>query len=117
MMIRIYQEFWGLPAGSLKAVETFEEAVIRAGKEKLGVDLEVGNLINEGEIERENFLLHMKEFEAKISLGEPQVPQILKGITQYQKWKWGKPENCIPAAQKGSLCSRLLLGSLGKSWN
>ena len=54
---------WGLPAGSLKDGETFESAVLRAGRDKLGVELKVVKLINEGEIDRCNFLLHMKEYE------------------------------------------------------
>lgn len=29
---------WGLPAGSVKDGETFEECVIRSGKEKLGTE-------------------------------------------------------------------------------
>ncbi len=32
---------WGLPAGSLKENESYEEAVLRAGREKLGVQLQI----------------------------------------------------------------------------
>jgi len=107
---------WGLPAGSLKDKETPKNAVIRSGKDKLGVDVKVVGLIEEGEIERDQYILHMKEYEVKIEKGEPEVPQQVSGVTQYREWKWGIPGDVIEAAQKGSLCSRLYLKNIGKSW-
>lgn len=103
---------WGLPAGSLKGEESFQDAVIRSGREKLGVELEVGKIIKEGEVERANYVLHMKEFEATIGSGEPNVPQPIEGVTQYQDWKWGTAEDLKEAASKGSLCCKLYLDSL-----
>ena len=44
---------WGLPAGSVKDNETFEYAVIRSGKEKLGVDLKPVRFIGRDNIERD----------------------------------------------------------------
>ena len=35
----------GLPAGSVKEDETFEEAVIRSGRQKLGVEVKVEKFI------------------------------------------------------------------------
>ena len=107
---------WGLPAGSLKDGETFEECVVRSGKEKLGVDLQVVDLIGEGEIEREHYILHMKEYKAEIANGEPKVPQAYEGITQYSRWKWGVAEDLKDAASKGSLCSQIYLKSIGENW-
>jgi 8-oxo-dGTP pyrophosphatase MutT (NUDIX family) len=102
-------EVWGLPASSLRNGESFEDAVLRTGNEKLGVELKVIKVINEGTIERENFLLHMKEYEVEIVKGTPKVPQEIEGITQYQNLKYGIVNDLIPAAQGGSLCSRLYL--------
>ncbi|MFA6492691.1 MAG: NUDIX domain-containing protein [Patescibacteria group bacterium] len=107
---------WGLPAGSLNEGEIFEDAVIRAAMDKLGVKVEVIGLVGEGELERGQYILHMKEFEAKIANGTPSVPQNVSGVTQYSKWKWGMANDLIEAAQKGSLCSRLYLKSINKSW-
>jgi|SRR3989344_2348574 len=100
---------WGLPASSLKIEESFEEAVLRTGKEKLGVEFKVVSVVSEGITERKNFLLHMKEYEVEIIRGKPRVPQNIEGVTQYRELKYGTSEELIPAAQKGSLCSRLYL--------
>jgi len=107
---------WGLPAGSLKEWESFEESVIRSGREKLGVELKIIKLINEGELEREKYILHMKEYEVEVIEGEPKVPQIVEGITQYQRWKWASGDILKESADKGSLCSQLYLGSVGVEW-
>ena len=103
---------WGLPAGSLKEKETYEDAAIRSGKEKLGVELRIVKLINEGDIEREDYTLHMKEFEAEIVSGEPKAPQKVSGVTQYQRWRWGTAEDLVKAAEEGSLCCQLYLSSI-----
>ncbi|MGD0729030.1 MAG: NUDIX domain-containing protein [Candidatus Micrarchaeaceae archaeon] len=107
---------WGLPAGSLKDNESFEDAVIRAGIEKLGVELGITKERNEGSIERKNFVLFMKEYEVEIVGGEPKVPQPISGITQYQNWKWATADDLVEAAQKGSLGSRLYLESVNRTW-
>jgi len=107
---------WGLPAGTLGKGESFEEAVIRSGKEKLGVELKVVGLVGEGELERENYILRMKEFEARVLEGEPVVPQALGGVTQYRKWSWSVGDELVEAARAGSLCSRIYLRSIGREW-
>lgn len=103
---------WGLPAGSLLERETFPEAVGRAGREKLGVELEVEEVLNDGQTERDDYLLYMKLFRARIVDGEPEVPQPVEGITQYSSWEWADPKRLRDAADRGSLCSRLLLEHL-----
>ena len=107
---------WGLPASMLKEKETFEDAVIRTGHDKLGVELKIIKLIGESEIERDDFILHMKEYEVKIVKGEPAVPQPVLGVTQYQAGKWSDQEILKEAAQKGSLCSRLYLSYKKQDW-
>lgn len=100
---------WGLPAGSLKNDETPEDAVLRAGKEKLGIELKIVKPIGEDVTEREKYLLHMRLYEAEIIRGEPKVLQPVRGITQYQAWKWATPDDLIEGAKKGSLCCRIYL--------
>lgn len=107
---------WGLPAGSLKEAETFEAAAVRSAQDKLGVEIKIIKLVGEGELEREQNILHMKEFEAEIVNGIPSVPQIIPGITQYSEWRQGTSEDLVDAAQKGSLCSRLYLKSIKQNW-
>ncbi|MDP2481479.1 MAG: NUDIX domain-containing protein [Candidatus Palauibacterales bacterium] len=100
---------WGLPAGSLRPGEGWEEAVRRAGREKLGVTLRPGALLREGELERDAYRLRMRLYGASIEGGEPVVPQPVEGVTQYAEWAWAPPSQLEAAAAKGSLCSRLAL--------
>lgn len=108
-------DVWGLPAGSVKEGETSEEAVIRAGREKLGVELRPVRVIGEGKTERNSYILHMKDYEVEILQGEPRVPQPVEDITQYQDWKWATCDDLIEAAEKGSLCSRIYLHNEARS--
>ena len=108
---------WGLPAGSLRDGETRQDAVRRAGREKLGVELEVGRLLEEGELERGDperggYTLRMRLYEARIASGEPRVPQDAPGVTQYTALDWTTAATFEPAARAGSLCCRLYLRSL-----
>lgn len=107
---------WGLPAGTVKDNETFEEAVIRSGKQKLDVELTIVKFVGRGNIERDDYILHMEEYEVKILSGEPKVPQPIKGITQYQSWRWGVSSDIKDAANKGSLCSQIYLTSKNEKW-
>jgi ADP-ribose pyrophosphatase YjhB (NUDIX family) len=102
---------WGLPAATLRGDEDWPDAVRRAGKEKLGVDLIVGDELNRGEIGRADYALEMRLYEATIAAGEPAVPQRDTSVTQYQDWKWGSRSDLQPAAQAGSLCCRLFLAA------
>ena len=105
---------FGIPAGSVKEGETYEQAIIRNGKNKLGVNIKIKNFIGRGNIDREDYILHGEEYEAEIVSGTPKVPQENKEGTQYQEWKWGTYEDLIEAASKHSLCCNLYLKSIGK---
>jgi ADP-ribose pyrophosphatase YjhB (NUDIX family) len=107
---------WGLPAGSLKDGESFEDCVRRSGMEKLGVELDVVDLIGEGNLERDTYVLHMKEYEVSVRSGEPSVPQPYPEVTQYQATRWGNADDLVEAASKGSLCCRIFLSSVGRTW-
>ncbi|HET9984100.1 MAG TPA: NUDIX domain-containing protein [Longimicrobiales bacterium] len=106
-------DLWGLPAGSLRPGESWEEAVRRAGREKLGVELEVGPELNRGSTRRAAYTLEMRLFEARIVAGAPAVPQRTPGVTQYRDWTWGDAAALEPAAARGSLCCRLFLERAG----
>jgi|SRR3989339_93049 len=107
---------WSLPATTLKEGESPDMAVARIGKDKLGVGLIIVKPIGEGQIETDKATIHMKEYEAQIIKEKPKVPQMVLGITQYQKWDWGVPEQLKEAAKKGSLSSRLLLTNQKMVW-
>jgi len=105
-------DVWGLPAGSLRPGEDWEGAVVRAGAEKLGVRLRVGKELRRGSVERRNYTLEMRLFEATIEESQPAVPQPHPEVTQYVAWRWADPELFLPAADLGSLCCRLYLDAL-----
>jgi 8-oxo-dGTP diphosphatase len=106
---------WGLPAASLREGESEQEALARAGREKLGVDVEPLRVIGEEEAERAGYRIAMRDWAARIVAGEPEVPQAGEG-TQYVEWRWGDPAELAPAARAGSVCGRVLLCALGSSW-
>jgi 8-oxo-dGTP diphosphatase len=106
---------WGLPAASLREGESEQEALARAGREKLGVDVEPLRVIGEEEAERAGYRIAMRDWAARIVAGEPEVPQAGEG-TQYVEWRWGDPAKLAPAARAGSVCARVLLRALGSSW-
>ena len=100
---------WGLPASSLRPGERFADAVRRTGHDKLGVELRPIRMLSHGATERPGYILEMQLWEADLMAGEPVVPQNLAGITQYQRWSWGSADRLRPAAEQGSLCSKLFL--------
>jgi ADP-ribose pyrophosphatase YjhB (NUDIX family) len=104
---------WGLPAATLRPGEGWDDAIKRIGLEKLGVQLRVGDELQRGAIERRNYRLQMRLYEAFIEKGHPFVPQPDQAFTQYSKWKWGMSDDLQPAAQRGSLCCKLYLRAAG----
>ena len=98
---------WGLPAASLKDGESWEDAVKRTGREKLGVELRVGEEMNRGALERQDYRLEMRLFKANIENGSIEVPQAVSDVTRYAAWRWGSAEDLEPAARAGSLCCQL----------
>ena len=100
---------WGLPAVSLGERESWEEAVRRAARDKLGTEVEPVRVLRVGALDRTEYRLEMRLYEVRRVSGEPAVPQTVPGVTQYVDWKWGTAEELRPAAARGSLCSRLYL--------
>jgi ADP-ribose pyrophosphatase YjhB (NUDIX family) len=102
---------WGLPAASLREGERERDAVLRAGREKLGVEVEPLRLVGEDEGD----LVSMRDWAVRIVRGTPEVPQPGEG-TQYVSLRWGNAAELAPAARAGSLCARVLLRAVGSSW-
>ena len=98
---------WGLPAASLREGESERDALLRAGRDKLGVEIEPVELVGEEG--------RMRDWRARVVDGEPSVPQPADG-TQYVELRWGQHAELAPAARAGSLCARALLRAVGSSW-
>lgn len=109
-------DVWGLPAASPRPDETWEQAVLRTGRDKLGVRLGGLRFLRMGETSRPGTLLHMRLYRTEIEEGRPRVPGPAEGVTQYVDLAWCSPRRLVPAARRGSLCSRLYLEVLGRSW-
>ena len=105
---------WGLPAGNVGNGETFEDAVHRSLREKLGLDGRIVKQIGEGTTERDSYALFMKLYEVQILSGSPRVPQSVEGVTQYTQCRWGATNDLLDAASKGSLCCNMYLKSVNK---
>lgn len=57
----------------------------------------------------------MTDFRAEIVTGAPAVPQDGPN-TQYAELRFGELADLLPAARRGSLCSRVLLRARGVDW-
>lgn len=101
---------WGLPATTLVAGETPEDATRRLGREKLCVDLTPVRALAEGEQPRPDYSLRMTVYECAIS-GEPQLPPRAPGSasTLYEAIDWLPASSFAEAAARGSLCCQLFL--------
>ena len=105
---------WGLPAATRRQGETEAATVRRLGRQKLGVTLQPGPLLAEGQQERPAYRLRMQLRAAHISGGQPDTTAATDEtetapITRYTAWRWGRPSELQPAAAQGSLCCQLLL--------
>lgn len=104
---------WGLPAATARPGETEEFCAVRAGRDKLGVSIELGRRIGEDG----NGSTRLVEYEATIVAGTPSVPQPVAGTSQYAALRFtDDPRLLVEAARQGSLCSRIWLRHLGLDW-
>jgi ADP-ribose pyrophosphatase YjhB (NUDIX family) len=99
---------WGLPAATLAEGESEEAALRRAGREKLGVEVRPLRLLGEEQDERPAYRIAMRDWAVEIVAGDPSVPQPGAG-TQYVTLRWGAASELAAAANRGSLCARVLL--------
>ena len=102
-------DVWGLPAASLRDDESWADAARRAARDKLGIEVDIGAVLEDGNCERASYQLQMRLLHATIRQGLPAVPQPHADVTQYQSWRWGAIAELRRAADCGSLCAQLCL--------
>ncbi|MDB5170276.1 MAG: MutT/nudix family protein [Candidatus Saccharibacteria bacterium] len=108
---------WGFPAVTLNEGESHDDGAARVGRQKLGVDIMLGEKIGESTHDRGTYTLHLTDYRAEIVDGEPVAPQDDTSVTQYSECKYSDdPIILIPAAKRGSQCTQLFLESLGIDW-
>ena len=108
---------WGLPAASRRRNESDQDAVLRAGREKLGVTLEALERIGTDRIDRDTFVLELSDYAVSLVAGEPSVPQPDRSVSQYTALQYTSDLGLlVEAARKGSLCSRVFLDSEKFEW-
>ena len=101
---------WGLPAVTLRDGEDDRDAVVRAGRVKLGVELAPGRRIGEKTADRGGYLLRLADYEATIVSGVPGVPQPDASMTQYTACRFtADPRVLYEAAARGSVCAQIFL--------
>jgi uncharacterized protein len=101
---------WGLPAVTLADGEDERAAVIRAGRDKLGVELAPGARLGQATADRGAYTLTLADYEAVITAGVPVVPQPDRSVTQYVQWRYADdPAVLADAAARGSLCAQIFL--------
>ena len=101
---------WGLPAVTLTGGEDEPAAVVRVGRDKLGVQLTAGRRLGQASADRGDYLLVLADYEAAIVGGAPSVPQSDASVTQYVDWRYAAdPAVLADAAARGSLCAQIFL--------
>lgn len=101
---------WGLPSTTVREDEGWEDAVHRAAENKLGVEVNVEQLMSEGGQARDDYNITLRNYEVSIESGEPDVEGVDPDGTQYVKWSW-RPPNAFrdDAESEESLWDTLLL--------
>jgi hypothetical protein len=108
---------WGFPAVTRRRGETEQAAARRIGPLKLGVTLAVGARLGEQADDRGEYLLRLTDYEASIVDGTPSVPQSDGTVTQYVACTFtSDPAVLVTAARRGSVCARIFLEALGRTW-
>ena len=101
---------WGFPAVTLTEGEDERAAVIRVGRDKLGVQLTPGARLGQASADRGAYLLVLADYEATMAGGTPSVPQPDASVTQYVEWRFAAdPAELMEAADRGSLCAQIFL--------
>lgn len=101
---------WGLPAVTLRPGELPEDGLRRLGHEKLGVRLEPSRFVGIRAADRGSYELILMDIEAMLVEGEPDVYAATTMATRYVDQKWAGEVGILrDAAEKGSLCCRILL--------
>jgi ADP-ribose pyrophosphatase YjhB (NUDIX family) len=105
---RYFPGLLGLPAGTLRKRERYEEAVRRTARRNFGVEAEVLGERGSGASDRGTHIVEMTLFEARLIAGEPRVPAADPDGFGYAEVRWAAIDLLKPALERGSLCCRLL---------
>lgn len=109
---------WGLPEASLRKDESNEDAAKRAAKDKLGVDIEVIEVIGDMTVDKGDYLEHLTEYLVQTIGGEVSLETRDASVSRYAEFKYNDDAKIlIPAAKNGSVCSRIYLKNNGISWD
>ena len=106
---RYFPSLWGVPAGTLRKHEGYEDAIRRTAKHRFGVEVELLGERGAGSSDRGTHIVEMRLYEARIVAGSPQIRQVDLAGHGYTEAQWGKPEMLQPAQERGSLCCRLVV--------
>ena len=110
---------WGLPAATLRPGESQQDAVARVFRDKLGlIPFSNAAAVADGAQQRDGHTLTMTLYSVSWSGGDLRInldgmrPQDPPAGTLYESWRWARPDELRPAAERGSLCAQLYLGRL-----
>src|SRR5213592_32375 len=70
---RYFSGMWGIPAGTLRKREGYEEAIERTARHRLGIEVEVLGERAAGFSDRGTHVVGMRLYEARIVAGSPQI--------------------------------------------
>lgn len=93
---------WSLPSHFMNDGEQPADTIARIAADKLGVELEMVALLNEGYGDHGDFVLFMHDYTARITKG---IPTIISN--DYVKLLWAKAEDFLPTLQQKGDCTRL----------
>jgi isopentenyldiphosphate isomerase len=105
---------WSLAATHVRKDETVEAAVIRAARDKVGLEASIKRFVGEELQDRGSYLLHVAEHEIDIVGGVPQTLNADPLESKIVAVQWSS-EPMLPrkAADLGSACSIIFLRNLG----
>lgn len=108
---------WGLPAVIIKDNEQLEAAAARLALEKLNTQIEFLGCLGLDSIDRGEYELILMDIVVRLVGQEPSVWEASTQQTKYVQQQWTNDLSILQeAAQKGSICSRILLRSQGLAY-
>lgn len=93
---------WSLPSHFMNDGEKVEDTIKRIGRNKLGVELELVQFLNEGYGDRPDFTLFMHDYEARVTNGIPRI-----NSDDFIELKWSDPLTQISSMDIMGDCCRL----------